>query len=657
MDQQHSISHDSGPRFIRFQGLSNESLFMDGEGKVVGDYGTVLDLLLLQNPGIIPAFVGPKLADLTGGNGNKLHIHLQGNPTIGTLTNGEVDFRIDCAGEPATPDSLTTGETTLDITFQDETTAHIDLTVAAFKALADAQGLGTLSGGDIDISSLCDLSSDTGKLVTSVIATNTVNWRGLASFLPDTSFLAFKIGVLSGRDMLKSVSMIDGGGGSADPEVTVGSEDKAWLTFSLNSSNPTITNDNGYVTSSILQSLSLDPTQPSESILSNANPSASGWPIDYSNLVGATITSITYNCDRAFDCVGSDPFSTQLIIGSADEGGGTLTLATLTGIGGIQGSTTIVLDTPFVVGDISPVFTFIFSMVPDTTIVDVPIAASDILAYAVTQITEFGVPDQRPLQNGPILVRPTNLFTPFVGWIVKNTSTATVTTPYGPSSIVSPSSQHFDIAPEGGPRTRIGQIDSFTVPTYTDGGEPADFGTIQAGGYLEMDFFLFPKSIPESDNPLIVSEPIELKNRNLSAFAFRFRKDIALVDADNSKRVRLLAFVSQGEAHEPVNGTGRLWTPLPLNFIDGLIVGATVLDSDSAITPIELHIVNILHPSNPDVPLPINFGAPLVMLPKERLGPWDYLRFVFLPHVDEAEQPDDYSDWTMQVVASSREMT
>ena len=659
MDKTQAVSFDSSPRFVRFESLSGDTQYMTGEGKVVGDLGTLLDLTGLKVPGVIPTFTGPTLNDLTGGTGNTIDFHLEGNPIVDGMTAGFVGFSFHYEGVPTSNpyiSSLTAGSFHVTISCIDSTLLIFDLAYSDIVSLAAAQGQ-SVNVGIIDISSIGDLSSLVGKTISLVHIASWSNWTSSSPMNNPASQVNFAIQTSSApytAVALCNTDLEDSGDFTNIPSVpTVLAGWKININFDLVGEpsdsvwGPYEVAFDDFITyaDGTGQGTQIGVIMPS----TGPGAGTGRMPWDLTPLVGKTITAVNINISNAFAGAMADMNASSMTIQLNDG-----SLAPLAFFGALDEASSVTLPiTPNQVIQAAGVGSLInigIVLVGETEIVNVPISAADILAYNDAQTATFGVPNQRPNQDGPILVLPSVLFPDHAGWMVKKETNSTVTTAYGPGTLVGPSSIFISFLPQGEGRTGIGTITNLLTPTYDNSDNPSDIGTIgdDENSFIELEFHFFPKSTLPIIKNATITEAIELKNRNLPAFVFKFQKSSPPGEGDGEKTINLYAFVSQGDTnqqHEPKTPKNRQWSMIPIEYIEGL-----TKSSVATVSPFSLFLNSTIEG------LPENFGRPVVTIAKEYIGPWDYVRFLLLPTLDEGLNPLDYTDWTLQIVANAREL-
>jgi hypothetical protein len=455
-----------------------------------------------------PGIPGPLLGGLLGGEGNTLDINLRGNPNFDVLENGSIRFTFHLAGDVVELDDVADGGVVhVSIIYTDATSADFDISSALLKSRGDAQAQGGLTNGTIDLSDFYDLSADVGKFINGITLTNQLGspCTSTPSLDPSASsftmFFGSDLAPLSNGPLVAN-SLVDGSStfsGSSWPNPILAGQ-QLRLVFDLVAAHPTASTW-GPLALSSSQVITFADGSGHGGDTTITIPSSwdgdLGFPWDVSGLLGGTITSIDVEIPFAWSGgIGLDGAASQISIATDTA----VPVVAVSAIGTSSSLVNVPVSPPVTIPASGPGTTLEITVVlaADTALVTVPIDAASLLAYAVTKITEFPVPDPRPNQDGTILLRPPSIFTDFIGWWVQKESTATVTAPYSNAlPLVEPANLPMSIflSGFGFGRTGIGVVDSMVVPHWTHQDNPANIGIVDGQGFIEVDFHLFPKSI------------------------------------------------------------------------------------------------------------------------------------------------------------------
>lgn len=191
----------------------------------------------------------------------------------------------------------------------------------------------------------------------------------------------------------------------------------------------------------------------------------------------------------------------------------------------------------------------------------------------------------------------------------------------------------------GGPLT-IGLPSTMQITLYLATGKISD---VQAFLSMQGSLITWRVSTPLANN-FIVTEPYELRLRNLPAFKLKFRTRV-FEEGETPPAINFLCFVSQGDPENPYNNKHREWTIVPVSYFgsDGDIVIISY-DNNSP-------VINV----NPPIStLPKNYGGIIMLVSKLFIGPYNYIRFIITPVFSET--PQDFTGCTLQIIANAREM-
>jgi hypothetical protein len=159
-----------------------------------------------------------------------------------------------------------------------------------------------------------------------------------------------------------------------------------------------------------------------------------------------------------------------------------------------------------------------------------------------------------------------------------------------------------------------------------------------------------------------MTEPYELRHRNLPAFHFR---TLGQFPETESKTYQVAMFVSQGPVPNHL-GTSVLdrnwdWTQIALQYFDthdtvGMpfvesIPRFLIDNSNSALAlPVAYRGYNVMIPTAGFIN-----GEPGMYTPGSLIGPWNYVRFMIMPTMIESS-PTNYDGWLLEIVANAREV-
>ena len=203
-----SITHDTNPRKLRFLLMSQDPADLVGDGNILQDLGTKVDLANLAAIGAnTPAVLGPILSDVTGGATDKLTLTLV-SPTLPQ----------DVAPNYCPIGDLLTGDSTWTITYTDASTSTLTISATDLTALAAAQGLSGLIGGSIDLTTF--FPTIIGKTIDSVVYSTTTDYT-FSNGVPldfDTSGLQLE---LTSANIGSTLQLQNGNGGSQGPGIGI----------------------------------------------------------------------------------------------------------------------------------------------------------------------------------------------------------------------------------------------------------------------------------------------------------------------------------------------------------------------------------------------------------------------------------------------------
>lgn len=630
-----SIAHDSDPKYLTFERLSDDPSLQTGEGHVTEVIGNELPLFTLES-GDEPGDTGPRLEDLTEGVTNS--ITLQFEPPVHNS-----DLVTTIAPHAVTFSQLNGGSITFDIGLDDASVLSITKTAIQLSALAVAQGNGSLSEAFID---LTGTTLPLGRtIVGPVTATCTVDFassNGLNTALSLSEGLILQDSLGANEYLLtpydscslthdSTVSQI-----SIAPYVILPS---SHLLAQFKLVGSTASGGVATVTFNLDNSTSIGPFQittnalktlaTSQGVLGQSHINVSnvdlGW--DLSGLSGRTIISIDWAITTAFASSGyllGDPSSLAISYGSSHD---TITNVNATGtyhhVNPIDGW-----------GADTPVFTIGGVWVSDSSVwetLEIDVDASSVLSNAE--------PSQMTLQSTGVIIDGGSIFSFFethVGWTINGLASSNMVANYGPSSIHSPSVFRLAIKSGEDETPSYDVISSFN-PLDVAGTFTNTMSSIEVDETTRVEFrvSLFPHDSQPVYGSTVVTEPYEIRHRNLPLF-----KLFPTGSPSEGLTFDIAMFGSQGTPDKNDNSL-REWCPLPFNVVKGSGLTANVV---TASILIDQHSPN----------LPDNFGGVAVFPTKEVVGPWNYIRFVLKP--SEGKVNADYNDCFLIITANAREL-
>lgn len=631
--QTDAATHDSDPKFLNF-----DQVVIDGSHNGTDiDVGPILDLGLVTNPTGTPPVLGPLLGGLTGGDG-------------GSSVN------------PVTFATLLTGSGVITITATDSTTVSHDLTAAEISALAVAQGKGALSDADIDISSVFDtLSLGTKTIDTASYNADAVAWTASNGTVSDTLSL-ISVSVLSSVETQILTPTPIGNSGNAGPGIGLAANENPGciVHITLISSGPATPNKltlqilprplledllpsraQFIVTADDSTSVSIDVTattlQSAASYIGNDTwqISATSLGADLTPLVGKHITTIgfavsifqfasTQHID--FGPTGSSlilyyitpPFQTFLAeyFSLNITGSGPSTPVDFIYRGdGMNVQLILKADPAF------PVF------------VPVPVDSAAIVA-AITAQKPTLLSSQDVAYTDLVAIATASVTNPYNGGKIMGV-TQTITADYGDSVLAPDATAAIEFrydAPWGSQVLYTVEPILGTL-TVTPGPGVSPFPQTINNDTIIMRIALRPLTIPAIPPVIYATQPYELRQRNLPAFKLVITGTPS--DEDTHEFVAY-CLCSQG----PIAGKWE-WTPLQ----------CSILDDNAGVIGINHIVVDAAHGNITDYPP--GYGNGIMIIPqKEYTGPWNYIRFVFLP----TTIPSVLTGFGLQVIANAREV-
>jgi hypothetical protein len=224
-------------------------------------------------------------------------------------------------------------------------------------------------------------------------------------------------------------------------------------------------------------------------------------------------------------------------------------------------------------------------------------------------------------------------FASFEGWtIVSEAITATAN--YGVSAhgpLAATSIINTLIVSIGG-GSEWGHIQPLVTPVATP---PASIPYVVDS---ETHFRIFIRTDPATtaavDPPILVTEPYEIRQRNLPAFKFSFSGA-----GDTPPTIGIKLMVSQGDPTGNPDNTHREWTQIT---VDSVVSGTVYKEI----------LAPGLSTSQQYTNLPDNYSGAVLTISKEFAGPWNYARFI----IDSSPLAPDYSGIFLQIIANAREL-
>ena len=263
----------------------------------------------------------------------------------------------------------------------------------------------------------------------------------------------------------------------------------------------------------------------------------------------------------------------------------------------------------------------------DVTI-NVPVNATQILAHATgPQAASQGATIRMGVDASA-----------YIGWTLHTIETGFLGT-YGAAGAINPSFiQPVIINPAINYSGPSQLINGAAVGMHTDTYDHA----IGSGFDLGLVIQMYPRNIaptPDTNGPIVVTEPYELRNRNQAAFRLVVNPPSSY-DTEVSYNYVIRCYASQG-----VTAHGQFWTPVP----------TSVYDENASSTPGNGQVIAALNHIDG---MPVNYGGTIVALPVgTAVGPWNYIRFLLEPiTVGEGGTLPNFTGWSMQIIANAREL-
>lgn len=172
--------------------------------------------------------------------------------------------------------------------------------------------------------------------------------------------------------------------------------------------------------------------------------------------------------------------------------------------------------------------------------------------------------------------------------------------------------------------------------------------TLQPGSPFAIFITLTPTSEDATTAPLLVTEPYEIRQRNLPAFLFTITPP-AIPPDETSRSIFVRTFVSQGPTKNPESTDAPTfrWTQIPMQMFGTSAVNGTT------------NSINTLPVPDLFTDLPIEYSGNMLQPASggnllDFIGPWNYIRFIILKPLTD---PDvDYSGFNLSITANAREV-
>jgi hypothetical protein len=628
--QTDAATYDSDPKYLNF-----DQVVIDGsyDGTDV-DIGPILDLGLVTNPTGTPPVLGPLLGGLTGG---------------------------DSAPAGITPAGISSGETTILVTFTDASTMSIDLTFAAFQALAATQGLSSVNPGTVDLNALVDITPNVGKTIDSITTSNISDWNNATSDMNfSLSFFQIKLG---GTAFAGAFGIQSGGGQGLGPGLGVvvppashlgigydfvstaaASPNKLTLQIQPQITNAQLGADGLVSVSFVLDDLSVvgpydigaDEIFTLATAMSQLNQpgltfTSTDLEWDLSALAGHTITAIHWDVNPVFTASPYPLGNTSNITMSVNYSVPThITIGNLTVFSLGNGA-------PWIAGGwlaASPTIQITAAWLATVVIgVDVPVDSAAIVAAIAAQKPTL-LSSQDIAYTDLVAIATASVTNPYNGGKIMGV-TQTITADYGDSVLAPDATAAIEFrydAPWGSQVLYTVEPILGTL-TVTPGPGVSPFPQTINNDTIIMRIALRPLTIPAIPAVIYATQPYELRQRNLPAFKLVITGTPS--DEDVHEFVAY-CLCSQG----PIAGKWE-WTPLQ----------CSILDDNAGVIGINHIVVDAAHGNITDYPS--GYGNGIMIIPqKEYTGPWNYIRFVFLP----TTIPSVLTGFGLQVIANAREV-
>jgi hypothetical protein len=625
-----AILHDSDPKLLRFKQQSQLSVDLNGEGVILADLGTSVDLVNAKAIGeSTPPVVGPTVADLTGGSDTVPYL-----PALKDVTDGSFTLKL-------APNGTSPG-------------VSITVTAADIAALAIAQGQGDFNTATIVLDSLFapgDLASLAGTSFGSGIPTPNVVYTNTAIFTITTGTLTSVLAGVQILDNASTWSYAAAAGHDAQANFTVTNSPASFVvngapsvrlnfelhgnTLAFNKIRLTFAQDGPMSLADITQgqvNVEIDFSDasfiaaaiPYSALTTATNDITSFFGPAWAAQTGKQITDVFYTVSVPF-LAGAIAPTTFFFNLSVSVGGDFASINCLNPVGP---STHITIGGTLIPNYTNPINAVVppglspIGIVPVNTDLDVPIDAVRILGAATGP--------QLASQNARVHFPSVN-FDPFIGQtLVKaivDFSHGYASTPFADMPSMIYTGYTDPNSGESGFNPPMQPIQTGFTSLITNNMSVA----IVSGFTIFVNVDLFPRSSPGVPLPLLVTEDYEIRQRNRAAFKVYFDPDS--IPEAFAGSVQVNAYISQGAS----SGEVRQWTPCPLKRLDA-----------PATTPIYNNVVPIITLSG----LPTAYADGMLYIPAECLSPWNYIKFVILP----IAEGQDLSGIIMKIAADAREV-
>jgi hypothetical protein len=633
-----AVTGDSDPTKLQFVGISQDTEDYNGEGREVIKYGTTPTLDKAVEPATGGTTItGPTVAELVGGEGYV--------PDTVTVTD------------------VNQGRTTLTMQFGDaEIINTLVLTAGELFTLADAQGQAGSSSGVLNTS--VDLSGRVGVAMTLSEIVNDVSWAILVGpkvLDQAASHFTFMLVDSFGntKAALGGVPLTDSFTTSSPQSAVIAAGDTVKLAYTLVGQavnqpntvdivlNPHIANVRVIHGSADVYFTWDDGSGPTEAgpFTVTAADLAAFAAAHGDTYKDSNIAQMTWDTTLA----GHTLISARLTVTEAfatDNPTGSRALAPgqLLAVSNDTNPIGTAWNIQFI-GDVLTEQTFMFSptAIFTSTMFVRPLGTSgntnperwvpDDEGFVTVTVT-LDAPSILTNATGPDLaaqmatISQTTNINQYYGFIIDHVNPSFIGD-YGPTDIRNTIALLIADGEIPAPWGSFGTVNPFSPIEYHSAGwQPNRPLTVDTHVWALVD--LYPKDF-QSYPPMLMTEPYELRQRNLPAFKIKTFN----APGDSEAVLHIIPFVSQGTPTK--SNADRMWTECPVN-----VVGGSSSSKDSSATyPISSGMAN----------MPSNYGGALIILPKDYCGPYNYIRFLVWS-ADAAS----LSGTTLEITANAREL-
>jgi hypothetical protein len=634
-----SITHDSDPRKLRFEQISDTGIV---------DLGTVLDMALMAMPADIAPTEGPDVGDLTDGSG--------------------------AASNPVTFRHLNAGSTTITITSDGGTgILTFTLTSATIKALAIAQGVADVFNANIDFTAYIDSTFGAGALATDfgvkgfgtgVPTANLQHGPGSITFTGDNgtiSAMSCDVSLTDGASAPQTVGsggfLIDSGGSSTGSAFTANANPSLILGFNIASTGTAVNH----------LDLTLTPPSVADATAGEMTAGSSHWVLtftdastmdvivsqadflalctsqgllgnttgsldltvfaDFSSVYGKTIDSVAFNTTITWLTSNSRGLNYTTTTFQLFEQAANLdsSLHLQTGDGGSNGPG---MGIVIVNGDVLRLtFNLVSNPNASPVVVTITLDATSILSGASGP--QLAAQHSRIIQSFD--------FSPYFGWTV-TFGALFYTYGYGPGTAVPPSELVVIFNTLSG-QTSFGPVQGINVAPVGNFSVGLSYPLGPAMFDVEVDVNMFPLDTPAGEQAIVLTEAYEIRNRNQAAIRFVVTPAPGY-DTEAVWTFVARSYVSQGESNGKI-----YWTPAPVS----------IFDESAASTPGNGVIIDAV---NHRTGMPANYGGTIITLPTNTgfVGPWNYWKILLQPITVFIGSPPDFTGWKLEAYANAREI-